>query len=166
MTKSTDVSTATIAEHGPRVAKPIDPKSVRRQSDVTHVYKEVFVVLPQGGILQDLNDPSIWRKVQADSRTALSRLDRVVVTDYDQTWVVDAVVTDASLLGVTLGGIRKVDLPQRVEQLLETERFKTVFRGGAYVTVRKSDGVAVTPPETSKMMAERRHADLLPRPAA
>jgi len=159
-------SNAAIAEStAPRKSPMIDPAQVRLQCETVMCFKEWFVRLPADATLQDLNEPSIWRNVQNDYRRALSRFDRVHIVSWDESWLVDAVVADASLLGATLAGIRKVDLPARVEPLLETEKYKTLFRAGLYVTVDKKTGQEVTLPEVSKMMAERRHADLYPRRA-
>jgi hypothetical protein len=162
----TSASNAAVAGNtAPRKAPVIDPACVRKQHEGAMCFQEWFVRLPADATLQDLNEPSIWKNVQGDYRRALSRFDRVHIVSWDDAWLVDAVVADASLLGATLAGIRKVDLPPRVEPLLETELYRTIFRQGAYVTIRKATGQEVTLPETSKLLAERRHADLYPRRA-
>jgi len=59
-------------------------------------WRQWRVRLPAGIVMQDLNDhPDMWRGVQTDRNTAMSRDDRVTLFAEDRSWAVDCVVMDA-----------------------------------------------------------------------
>src|SRR5271154_916336 len=110
---------ATTADTGEQRKTPvIDPTNVREQVKGL-CWFEWQVRLPQGTTFQDLNDPTIWRLVQLNKNTALSRLDRVRIIPYDEAWIAEAVVASAPQFGVSLTKPVKIDLPVRDQVLFE-----------------------------------------------
>lgn len=127
------------------------------------VFREVFARLPKGAIADDLKSPGLWKKVQQSQAKALRRFDRLLITDFDETWVAEAIVADANREGVTLAKPRITVFPDRYDRLLETEDFRIAWVGTGYQVQRKSDAAMVTPVTHSKQLAERDLINMTPR---
>jgi hypothetical protein len=158
-------SNAAIAEStAPARHKALHPRSVAKQAD-GFVFREWVVRLPFGMSVNDLiEQPTLWRIVQGDPRTALQKLDRVVVLDFDEAVAAEAIVSAASDTSVTLARPRLTDLQSRTtEPQIEDELHRVVWDGGNYVVKRKSDGQVMTQPTPSRRQAERDLANLRPR---
>lgn len=108
------------------------------------VWTEYQVRLPDGASADDLNaNPDLWVDVQG-SRTSLKKFDRLLIVAYDETWMADAIVSEATGKTVTLAGYKIVQLPKRHGALPETEDFKVVWGGAGYYVERKSNGLKVS----------------------
>ena len=112
-----------------------------------HCYREAFVRLPDGLLLQDLQDvPGCWKNVQQVPQKALQRFDRVTAVAYDESWAIkDVMVIDASPSSVTLA-IRpndRITLPTKTGGSWEDERHVIRWAGAGFGVFRKSDGVPV-----------------------
>lgn len=161
---STTLQTATAGEdaHG---AVEIDPSWVTLQSE-GFIWKHWSIRLPAGATLADLNEsPTLFRLVQL-SRQAICRLDRMTIFAYDESWLVDAVVSGATAKSVTLAGIRKIDLPARQEVLFQDATYKVAWFGRGYAVQRKSDGLRVSEIVTTTEECERELRRRYSRPAA
>jgi len=140
---------ATTADTGEQRKTPvIDPTNVREQVKGL-CWFEWQVRLPQGTTFQDLNDPTIWRLVQLNKNTALSRLDRVRIIPYDEAWIAEAVVASATQFGVSLTKPVKIDLPVRDQVLFEDDLYRIEWRGTGYSPIRKRDGHQMSEPVAS-----------------
>jgi hypothetical protein len=129
------------------------------------VWKEVFVRLPQNFTADMLNsNPKAWSKVQARGK-ALKKFDRVVVIAWDESWMADAVVAEASQTSVTFAKPRIITLGERQDQLLEDENYRIEWNGRGYVVRRKSDSVVVTETAPTMALAERDLRALYPKRA-
>jgi hypothetical protein len=112
-----------------------------------HSYREAFVRLPDGLLLQDLQDvPSVWKNVQQVPSKALQRFDRVTAVAFDESWMIkDVVVVDANVDRVTLA-IRpndRISLPTKTGGEWQDERHSIRWAGSGFGVFRKSDGVPV-----------------------
>jgi hypothetical protein len=67
-------------------------------------FREAFVRLPAGMLIQDLQDvPAIWKHVQQAPQKALKRFDRVTCVSHEGTWCLkDLLVIDADATRVVL----------------------------------------------------------------
>lgn len=106
-------------------------------------YQQWFIRLPKGAIADDLKEPSMFKQLQ-QSPKALRRHDTVRLVEYDESWVAEAIVVEASATEVVLAGVRIVQFPQRIKPLFEDDRFKVEWRGAGYVVIRKSDGAKMS----------------------
>jgi hypothetical protein len=99
--------------------------------------------LPKGTIADDLKEPSLFKQLQ-QSPKALRRHDTVRLVDYDESWIAEAMVADATATEVVLAGVCIVQFPQRIKRLFEDNRFKVEWRGAGYVVIRQSDGAKMS----------------------
>lgn len=109
-------------------------------------WREAFVRLPLGLLLQDLQDaPGVWKLVQQAPAMALRRLDRVTAIAFDESWMVrDVVVIASDKASVTLAirpGDRITLSSQAGEWADETHAIR--WAGAGYACYRKGDGVEV-----------------------
>ena len=91
--------------------------------EAAQCWRNMSVRLPEGATLQDINDnQEIWAVVQRNALTALRRLDHVEIFAWDESFVVQAIVTAASGTGVSLAIVKKIDLPPRTLNLAARRR--------------------------------------------
>jgi hypothetical protein len=119
----------------------IEPENVQEQV-AGLCWTEYLVTMPPGMVLQDLDDPRVWRNVQGfgSARSGLRPLDRLSIIDFDMTFLVEARVCSATEEGASISIIKKVDLPQRNMNLPEIETHRLAYSGRAYVVVNKKTG--------------------------
>lgn len=130
-------------------------------------WREAYVRLPEGMILQDLNDPSIWRNVQHNRVTALQRFDRVTCVAWDESWLVkDAVVVDASATTVVLA-IRPGDVIHMRNKTAEwaDDKHRIRWAGNGFGCFRRSDDIEVLPTRFDTLEAAKSEAYRLLYPA-
>lgn len=129
------------AKEPEREVPAISPKTFKWQSE-GFAWREAFVRLPDGMILQDLNDhPTAWRKVQSEHWCAFRQWDQVRAVSWDEDWFIDATVSFADMTQVILAGIKKTEMPKRSVTLYEDATYRVEWCGSGYGVVRKSDGV-------------------------
>jgi hypothetical protein len=172
MAKTTDVAEKVTADAAANVAPRETPAikvSAVKVDSTGFVFKIVFARLPADATAQDLNDhPEIWRHIQGNQHLALRQFDRVIVVPFDQSWIVEAVVSHADSTKAILAGIRKITLPQRDVPLYSDDMFAVAWLGSGYGVVRRRDGVQIGSvthhsPELAKMELLRQYGS---RPAA
>ena len=82
-------------EQSARAAPLLKPDTLTWNSD-GFVWRDARVLLPASAILQDLNDPGIWRSIQSTPQKALRPLDRLTIIAFCQSWLLkDAIVVEA-----------------------------------------------------------------------
>lgn len=99
------------------------------------VWRTWFARAPEGLTLQDLHDfPQIWRNVQLHKHTAMQKLDRVTIIEHSEAWLVpDAIVAAADQSSVTLVDIRRITMPQRIDEFMTNDgNFWVKWAGPGY----------------------------------
>ncbi len=137
---------STPAEAQPeRKVTAIDPTQLKLRE---HVSKAVDIRLPEGVELVDINEApeTLWKWVQGNPNIALQRLDDVRLFNFEETWMIRAVVSFANKYIVRLADIRKVDLPSRDTNLYSDENYQIKWCGTGYATVRKRDNQRMSAP--------------------
>jgi hypothetical protein len=81
--------------------------------------------------------------VQQSAR-AVRRLDRVRIISWDESWLMEAIVSHASSTGVELADPRIIKLPPRRERLPEDDKFRVCWGGVGYFLERKADKLRVS----------------------
>ncbi|MGE3872309.1 MAG: hypothetical protein AB7F74_05060 [Parvibaculaceae bacterium] len=120
------------------------------------VWREFFCRLPQGFIADHLNSrPEAWALLQARPNRALRKFDRMTAIAWDESWLAEMIVASADFQKVIFGKPRITTFPERLENLLQDERFKIEWCGIGYVVRRKADNVVVSSPVPSVALAER-----------
>lgn len=138
----------------PRKIPEIDPQWMKRH-DAGFCFAHFFARAPFGLVLDDLKEPSIWRRAQGVNGLSLKKLDRVTIVSHDETWIADAIVVAASADDATISKPSVVHLPTRSEFLMEDEKYRIVWVGNGYRVQRKKDGQFITSAVQSKSQAER-----------
>ena len=118
-------------------------------------WREMSVRLPQDATFGDLNDPRIWKQVQATARCSLRKLDHLVIIAYDESWLARCVVTEATAVGISTSKPVKTEMPGASQKLFETADYKMEWNGAGYLIVRKSDGTVLTDTVATPEQAER-----------
>lgn len=114
-----NVATKTTTATAPREVPVIPTSAIHRNGEdglgaQGFTSRLLFVrPLPEGLTLQDLSDHAdrIWTAVQGNQHSALKEFDRLIMVNWDRTWLVEAYVCHADRTKVRLAGIRKVELP-------------------------------------------------------
>ena len=126
-------------EEAQREAPVIKPAMVRLQ-DAGGVYKTVVVNLPDGFLLQDLNDhPEIWKLVQT-SRSGIALCEDDKVEMRAAGWTAFAKVNYSDHERVVLYGIKKDDKPKRELSFPSNETYEVRRATDGYTYFRKRDG--------------------------
>lgn len=125
--------------------------------------RSLFVRLPEGFIADDLKTPQAWEKVQANAAKALKRHDALYIVAYDETWIAEAVVSDADGKRAVLAKPRITNLENdRFDGLFEDENYRVSWAGNGFVVVRKKDDHVMTQPAALASHAERDLRGLYP----
>lgn len=141
----------------------IDPNKVKINNN-GFVYRDMFVRLPAECIADDLKRPELWQRVQTGTQ-ALRKFDRVMIVAYDETWVAEAFVENATLDGVWLAKPRITQFSERADRLFGDGTYQVVWGGAGYHVERIRDGAKVTETYANAPLAERALAGLYPRRA-
>jgi hypothetical protein len=110
-------------------------------------WREFVCNLPAEAILQDLNDPGIWKAIQQNPQKSLRALDRVTCIAHDHAWIArDLLVVEATSHAVTLA-IRPSDIIRTASRTAtwEDERHTIKWAGSGYGIFRKPDDVQLMP---------------------
>jgi len=160
----TETPTVELPKEAPAL-KPLHPSAIAKQSEGQH-WREWLIRLPQGMSARDLVERSdLWNVLQGDRSTAVSKLDRVSILDYEESVLCEAVVSSASDRAVVLAKPRFTELTSRlVESQLEDELHRVAWVGTGYCVVRKRDNQRMSHITVSRMQAERDLIGLRPRP--
>lgn len=148
-----------------RKVPEIDPNNVTLEV-AKAVTREFLIRLPEGTIGDDLKEPALWRKVQANPRKALQKFDRVLLVAFDESWLAEAIVSFASNSTVELAKPRLATLESRYPKLLETDEYRIKWFGTGFAVERKRDAHRMTSMVASAALAERDLVALYPKSAA
>lgn len=157
----TAISTTTEGDLSKRKA-PVIPASFVTLNTNGFIWREFLVRLPSGFIADDLKEPGIWTLVQYSSNS-LVRHDRLYMVAFDESWVAEAIVADATKEGVVLAKPRITQFPPRYSSLFQTEEYRVVWYGVGYCVERKKDSKRMTSPVSSAALAERELVGLYPK---
>lgn len=161
-----DVAVAKAPENAPAAEIVVDPQRTSINVD-GFAYRSIFVRLPIDAAPECLKDPTIWAKVQGNRNTSLRRHDHLYIVAFDETWVAEAIVSDADGMKAVLVISKVQNFPSRYDRLFEDSLYKVVWNGMGFVVVRKSDlRVMGNGVHHTAALAERALANLYPRPAA
>jgi hypothetical protein len=144
-----------------RAIPMIDPANVTVESR-GFVRKSLTVRLPNDFVADDLKEVSVWRKVQMSSKS-LCQHDDLYLIAWDQDWVAQAIVSQASSTTATLAGVRIIQTPQRAKALFRDDKYSVVWNGGGYHVERIADGHKMTGTVVNDRLAERELAALYPQ---
>jgi hypothetical protein len=139
MSDTAVIETAAAPKGGlPREAPEIPVANVQLQHDGLR-WKEWEVRLPGDAIFADLGDPRIWQKVQANSRVALVKGDKLRIVAYDESWCCEALVAAANGESISLSKPQRFDMQARTEILGGDDKYDIAWVGSGYRLRRKSD---------------------------
>lgn len=155
-------SPATVTELR-RTNRLIDPANV--VLDIAGGARSHYVVyLPEGMIGNDLQEWSIWSRVQKSQRP-LRPDDAILAKSYDRTWRAYAEVVDSDETGASLDIIRVREPRVRRNDLPHDDKHYTKSVGRGWKIFRRSDN---QPTSASVWLTEREleqaWANLYPRP--
>ena len=103
------------------------------------------VIFPEGGVVADLSDPSIWSRVQDHRNSALRQGDELRVRAFDRSWVADCYVAHATTTAVILVVKTVIELPEQRENLYQDDLYAVRFVGNGYSVFRKRDDHRMRP---------------------
>lgn len=146
-------------------SREVNPKAVILNAS-GFGWREWMVRFPEGSTADALKEPSIWSRVQARREISFRRHDRVYVVAFDETWVAEAIVADATASSVTLARPRITQFEPRTVGLFQDDRYKIEWNGLAYQVMRKSDGQVMADGLANEAIAEKALRDLYPRAVA
>jgi hypothetical protein len=146
--------------------KPLHPSCIAKHHDGM-CWREWLVRLPEGMAVKDLIEhPDLWSVLQGHPATAVTKLDRISIVDYNEEVLAEAIVSSANDRSVVLGKPKLTELMSRmVEGQFEDELHKVKWMGVGFGVVRKRDGQLVSNITTSRLQAERDLVNLRPRRA-
>jgi hypothetical protein len=158
MAKISETSGAEAApEQSARSAPLLKPDTLTWNSE-GYVWREARVLLPNTAILQDLNDPAIWRPIQSTPQKALRPLDRLMIISFDQSWLLNTIVIDADHTRAVLA-IRPGDLVRMPGKSSEWQSdggdYLVRWAGSGFAVYRTSDGVEILPAQYTTMEAAK-----------
>lgn len=145
-----------------RKVPQVDPGNVRINTD-GFVFRTVFVRLPEELVLDDLKE-NIWRKVQGSPHVSLRKFDRLTLAAYDESWLAEAIVGEATVDRVVLAGIKRTELPARYDALYSDDQYQVVWIGNGFRVQRRRDGHFMTDAVATAGAAQRDLINLYPRP--
>lgn len=133
-----------------------------------NAWGEFMVRLPEGLDTMDavLHEPDLWRGIQSNGATALLKMDRLRLVAFDESWVADAVISEADNKSISLAeaGIRVIELPARVIHLPEIDDYRVKYYGHGYAVERKKDHHRMTEATQDLKQATMQMHNLVPKP--
>ena len=106
-----------------------------------HGYRNFIIRLPVGLTHpQDVNDTSIWTRVQGVKNLSLRKHDHLYLVSYDESWAVEAIVDYGDEATVTLTGLRNnIQFKGRTDPLPSDNNFRAEWVGNGYQLFRRKD---------------------------
>ncbi|TBB05131.1 hypothetical protein ELH55_01465 [Rhizobium ruizarguesonis] len=155
--------TAAISSSDLRKRLRVDPNAVTVNYQ-GFTFREIFARLPSGIIADDLKEPEIWKNVQLSNK-ALRKFDRVIIVSFDETWLAEAYVENATGEMALLAKPRIVSFSERTEKLFSDGTYSVRWNGTGYDVIRLRDEAKMTDTFANAALAERALANLYPRRA-
>jgi hypothetical protein len=141
----------------------IEPSAVQ---DARHVRGEKFIRAPEGLTSTEAAQSfEMWARVQSNPAKALRRFDRVTLVAYDESWLIEGIVAEASGSAVTLSVSKVHTLKSRLTPLFSDGTYRIVWVGTGFVVERLSDGQRMTEIFGSEGLAMNALKNLYPRRA-
>ena len=159
---ATKSSVAEPADAAERVVPLVNEKCVVRNRAGT-VWGEWHVRFPEGGILDDLKLPHIWKRCQQHAGTAFKRFDELRIIAFDGTWIARCTVAHASQTEVILSEPRVETMPDSRENLFQDATYYVKFVGNGYAVFRKVDDQQMVPAVHSADAAQTVLLNLYPK---
>lgn len=97
------------------------------------------VRLPEGMTADDLRDPGIWARVQDKPGKSLNRWDAVLCIAFDESFAVEALVTEANASSVVLSFSKVHSGKQRINPGYTDGTYKLEWRGSGFRILRIAD---------------------------
>jgi len=141
----------------------VDPAFVALNAD-SFAYRQFMVRLPEGTIADDLKEPSLWSRVQANRNVALRKHDHLYIVAFDESWAADAVVVQANADVAVLSKPRLMRFAERLRPLYSDGVYTVAWYGNGYAVKRLADGTRMTQIVANEALAERDLGRLYPRP--
>jgi hypothetical protein len=127
-------------------------------------WREFQIRLPREATLVDLNENrDMWKLLQG-SGNALRARDSVRVIAFDESWMTEAIVTEATSVHVSLAITKRVDLTSRHDRLPQDENFRVIWVGNGFAIERKRDKMRVSQIVQTAAEAERELSRKYSRP--
>jgi hypothetical protein len=146
-----------------RKAPVIDPAFVVLNAD-SFAYRQFMVRLPEGAIADDLKEPSLWTRVQANRNVALRKHDHLYIVAFDESWAADAVVVQANAELAVISKPRIIRFAERLKPLYSDGTYTVAWYGNGFAVKRLADGARMTQIVANEALAERDLGRLYPRP--
>ena len=164
MNKSAVAERLAPEDMAPRKVPEIDPACV--EPDVIGNKLRSFVArLPQDFVASDLAEPTLFRRVQLrGERSALRKMDRVVMVAWDEGHVWEAWVSQAGPDFVVLSRPSHYELQARRTEYFSDDLYKVTWSGAYFNVIRKSDKHVMSAGHGSENIAIRELKNLYPRP--
>ncbi|MBX5148061.1 hypothetical protein [Rhizobium lentis] len=156
-------ATAAILSSDQRKRLRVDPFNVTVNYQ-GFAFREIFARLPAGVIADDLKEPDLWKNVQQGNK-ALRKFDRVVIVSFDESWLAESYVENATGEMAVLAKPRIVNFSERMEKLFSDGTYSVRWTGAGYDVVRLRDEAKMTDVFANAALAERALANLYPRRA-
>jgi hypothetical protein len=140
----------------------IDPAFVVLNAD-SFAYRQFMVRLPEGTIADDLKEPSLWARVQANRNMALRKHDHLYIVAFDESWAADAVVVQANAEVAVISRPRMIRFAERLKPLYSDGTYAVAWYGNGFAVKRLADGTRMTQIVANEALAERDLGRLYPR---
>jgi hypothetical protein len=94
------------------------------------------------------------------------KFDRITAVAYDESWLVDAIVTAADANSASLKPLKAIDVETRTQPLPTDELYRSEWLGTGYVWFRKKDGQQMHQPVHTIGLLMQELKNLYPNQAA
>jgi len=141
----------------------VDPAFVTLNAD-SFAYRQFMVRLPEGTIADDLKEPSLWARVQANRAVALRKHDHLYIVAFDESWAAEAVVVQANAAVAVIAKPRLMRFAERLKPLFSDGTYAVAWYGNGFAVKRIADGTRMTQIVANEALAERDLGRLYPRP--
>lgn len=141
----------------------VDPAFVTLNAD-SFAYRQFMVRLPEGAIADDLKEPALWARVQANRNVALRKHDHLYIVAFDESWAAETVVVQANAEVAVIAKPRLMRFAERLRPLYSDGTYTVAWYGNGYAVKRLADGTRMTQIVANEALAERDLGRLYPRP--
>lgn len=154
----------------PVAAAPVAPAPVKKAITADWVklnwagqcFSDYCITLPPLWTLNDLGDTKAWATIQGGAG-AFRVLDRLLITDFEQTFFAVAHVVAATESGASIQIVAQKAMPHRDQNLPEIEGWRLAYHGGHFVVINKRTGHNTGTIYTSRMEATRALFNMAPK---
>lgn len=130
---------------GEREVPAVDPAQFRLNNETTMVWRDWVAHLPEDASKTDLQEPSLWRRVQSNPSKALGVKDTITIFAHDESWFCEARVFHADKLGAKLRFSKIQEFREKQSDLWSDEHNEVKFENGFFCVFSKASGQKVLP---------------------